>query len=66
MFVFRLREQMVIHWDTSVKRLCTQLTQFMSNCITDTPQSEVNIFEFLSIHFSFVLKSIVICFCLNK
>ncbi|XP_021351801.1 dystonin-like isoform X4 [Mizuhopecten yessoensis] len=37
----RIKEQMIVHWDTTLKRLRTQLTQFLTNSIDDTPSSEM-------------------------
>ncbi|XP_033728126.1 plectin-like [Pecten maximus] len=37
----RVKEQMIVHWDTTLKRLRTQLTQFITNSIDDTPSSEM-------------------------
>lgn len=39
----RIKEQLVIHWDTTLRRLRTQLIQFISNNIKDTPDKEVQI-----------------------
>lgn len=37
----RIKEQLVIHWDTTLRRLRTQLIQFISNNIKDTQEKEV-------------------------
>lgn len=40
-YCHRIKEQLVIHWDTTLKRFRTQLIQFISNNIKDTQEKEV-------------------------
>lgn len=40
-YCIRIKEQLVIHWDTTLRRLRTQLIQFISNNIKDTQEKEV-------------------------
>lgn len=40
-YCHRIKEQLVIHWDTTLRRFRTQLIQFISNNIKDTQEKEV-------------------------
>ncbi|XP_076088399.1 microtubule-actin cross-linking factor 1, isoforms 6/7-like isoform X5 [Mytilus galloprovincialis] len=37
----KLKDQLVINWDTTLKRLCTQLTQYFTNSIKETPSIDM-------------------------